>query len=96
MNKILSVHPAMQAFLDAGNTKPVVNYRPHPMQYIPEAPGKGAIVWPTNHQNHLKGHQNVSNTTYCYTSQVIRVGDNGEFETLNTIYKPIDNETKIS
>lgn len=88
MKEILSPSPEMQAFLDAGNKKPVVNYRYHPQQYIPTEPGEGAIVWPVNHGNHLKGFQNVSNNTYCHTSQVIRVGEHGEFETLNTIYKP--------
>lgn len=68
--------------------KPVVHYTPNPKQYIPVHPGGSALVWPVDHTNHVPG-QRVSNSTWCTTSEVVRVGDNGEFETLNTIYKPV-------
>ncbi len=62
--------------------KPVVNYRPHEDQHI--ALGQSALVWPDNHPSWL-----VSNTTYCRTTVVERLDADGEFETLNTIYRPI-------
>lgn len=45
--------------------------------------GSRALVHPLNHPSEL-----VSNTTYILTSNVVRIGENGEFETENTIYRP--------
>ena len=48
--------------------------------------GQSAIVTPIDHPD----TENVSNTKPVFTSQVVRVRaypDNGEFETLNTIYR---------
>lgn len=87
MNQLLTPHPEMVEFLAQGNTKPVVYYKDNIHQYIPKQIGEGAVVWPINHQNHLPSHK-VSNNASCYTSPAIRIGENGEFETLNTIYKP--------
>lgn len=89
MNQLLTPNPEMVEFLAKGNTKPVVHYTPNPHQFIPDVVGKGAMVWPVDHPNHLFS-QNVSNETACFTSAVIRIGENGEFETLNTIYKPVE------
>jgi hypothetical protein len=65
--------------------KPVVHYRNDGSQRIPL--GKFAFVRPIDHPNHVPGH-NVSNKEMVVTSKVIRIGSNGEFETMNTIYRP--------
>jgi len=44
---------------------------------------RSAIVWPINHTSEY-----VSNTKWATTSAVIRIGENGEFETENSIYQP--------
>jgi hypothetical protein len=59
------------------------------VQYIPSVDdfievGKGGCVYPINHPSSW-----VSNTSLCYTSTIVRKEANGEFETLNTIYKPV-------
>lgn len=46
--------------------------------------GCRAWVWPVDHIS-----PKVSNSTYVSTSPVIRIGENGEFETENSIYRPI-------
>ena len=58
--------------------KPVVHYRPDPYDFIKE--GKGAEVYALDHPR--------LGERYVYTSKVIVVGQNGQFETLNTIYVP--------
>ena len=68
--------------------KPVVLYRPHKHQHI--SVGAPAVVWPTNHPSLL-----VSNTTYCHTSVVQRLDADGEFETANTIYRPIKETSNV-
>lgn len=45
--------------------------------------GYPAIVLPVDHPD----TDNVSNLEFATTSRVVRVGNNGEFETLNTIYR---------
>lgn len=69
--------------------KPVVHYRPAPM-YPNIVEGQQALVYPIDHTNHAVG-QYVSNTTLVATSRVVKVCGNGEFETLNTIYRLADN-----
>ena len=59
--------------------KPVVRYK---IAYGKISVGTPAIVFPIDHPSEL-----VSNTNPALTSTVIRVGENGEFETKNTIYK---------
>lgn len=61
--------------------KPVVHYRPTDGDYIHL--DASARVLPLDHPSEL-----VSNTNYVRTSLVERIGENGEFETRNTIYKP--------
>lgn len=56
--------------------------------------GKSACVKPINHTNHVEG-QAVSNTRHVFTSVVISVNQNGEFETLNTYYKPLGNGQNV-
>jgi len=59
--------------------KPTVYYRNPLKSEIRE--GYGATIEPI-------GHPKLdSDGSLAYTSQVLRVGKNGEFETLNTIYK---------
>lgn len=62
--------------------KPVVNYRPNEYQHI--VVGRPATVWPENHPSYL-----VTNGRMCYTTVVERLDADGEFETMNTIYRPI-------
>ncbi len=45
--------------------------------------GNSAIVLPVDHPD----TDRVSNRNFVITSQVVRVGLNGEFETLNTVYQ---------
>lgn len=61
--------------------KPVVFYTPHPMQQI--RINEGALIFGLkNHPNpNLKGD-------VVHTSVVVNVGENGEFETMNTMYRP--------
>ena len=65
--------------------KPIVKYDNTKLSVI--ALGRGAIVMPVDHPNHLEDHQ-VSNTTHVLTSRVIKIHHDGSFETENTIYKP--------
>ena len=64
--------------------KPIVHYRNDKNTMI-GAVGSCAFVSPIDH-NHSNGR--VSNTTFVITSRIVRVGDNGEFETQNTVYRP--------
>lgn len=72
--------------------KPVVHYKPGSLS-SKLAVGHPAVVFPINHTNHVPG-QHVSNTKYIITSHVVHVGDHGEFETQNTIYRPENNNNK--
>lgn len=60
--------------------KPVVEYSHIPGSY-PQV-GRGTYILPHNHP----AEDRVSNTGPAITSPVIWVGDNGDFETKNTIY----------
>lgn len=62
-------------------TKAVVHYRSAGRSIIV---GHSALVYPVDHMSPL-----VSNTTIAHTSRVIAIRENGEFETLNSIYKPV-------
>jgi hypothetical protein len=44
---------------------------------------KSAVVLPVDHPD----TERVSNRDFATTSRVVRVGVNGEFETLNTTYR---------
>jgi hypothetical protein len=66
--------------------KPVVHYKE---LFTKPIAGKCAMVFPIDHTNHVFG-QNVSNTKPVLTSTVVATRKNGEFETLNTIYKPME------
>ena len=46
--------------------------------------GTGVVLVPVDHTSPF-----VTNGEPAVTSAVTRVGDNGEFETKNTIYKPV-------
>lgn len=61
--------------------KKVVNFK-DPIKIVV---GESAIVFPVNHPD----KNNVSNTRHVYTSSVVKVNEDGSFETLNTIYKPL-------
>ena len=63
-------------------TKRVVLYRNNGEQRIGSV-GDHALVEPINHTSPL-----VSNTTTVLTSRIVRLGEDGEFETENTIYRP--------
>ena len=65
--------------------KPTVHYNNLLLSVI--ALGRGALVAPVDHPNHLASHA-VSNTKHVLTSRVIKVHYDGSFETENTIYKP--------
>lgn len=65
--------------------KPTVHYNNLLLSVI--ALGRGALVAPIDHPNHLADHA-VSNTKHVLTSRVIKVHYDGSFETENTIYKP--------
>lgn len=70
--------------------KPIVNYKPSDIDFIQI--GCRATVIPTNHPSDL-----VSNTKIVLTTEVISYNkETGEFETLNTIYKPLPNDTTSS
>ena len=62
--------------------KPVVLYRMNVYHTIPGI-GAPAMVAPVNHPG-----TEVSNTCHVLTSPIVRVGEDGEFETRNTIYRP--------
>lgn len=67
--------------------KKTVNYTPCKYDFIKV--GQGAIVWPTNHPD----ADRVSNTAPVRTSMVLQHDEKtGEFETENTLYKPIEEE----
>lgn len=64
--------------------KPIVRYTPIPDHDFIEA-GYRALVLPVDHPSPY-----VSNTRSVSTSRVLSHNkDTGEFETLNTIYKPV-------
>lgn len=59
------------------------------VQYVPSdydkiVLGQGGKVYPVDHTSVW-----VDNGRICYTSEIIRVEENGEFETKNSIYKPV-------
>ena len=63
--------------------KKVVHYSD--LRYTPVV-GKMAMVIPVDHPD----TENVSNNTWVYTSDVVRVDEvTGIFETLNTVYEPV-------
>lgn len=63
--------------------KKIVHYNKHPLNRI--TINRPAVVWPIDHPD----SRNVSNTKPVFTSPVLSYDeDTGEFETLNTIYKP--------
>ena len=47
--------------------------------------GQSAIITPVDHPDSA----NVSNKKYALTSQIVSIGEDGEFETVNTSYKLI-------
>lgn len=64
--------------------KPVVHYT----ELFTYEIGGCAILVPTNHPNHIPGH-NVSNTKPVITSEVLGYNvETGLLETKNTIYMP--------
>lgn len=64
--------------------KQVVHYTPSENDFIKV--GHGAFIKPLNHPD----AERVSNTRYVFTSQVVAYDrDTDEFETLNTLYKPM-------
>lgn len=65
--------------------KPVVQYAD---VGGPVVVGQRVSVLPLNHPDTY----NVTNGYPAWTSAVLRIGDNGEFETKNTIYVPSNNE----
>ena len=66
--------------------KPVVRYRSDMPAHI--VIGLGALIHPIDHPNHHPEHR-ISNNRYILTSKVIDYDmESGEFETLNTKYKP--------
>lgn len=70
--------------------KRVVFYDPSAETFI--LLGSSAYVFPINHDSPL-----VSNTKHVLTSEVISVDPGtGEFETLNTIYKPCEGAEKLA
>ena len=64
--------------------KPVVHYRTDVKSIIQDV-GGWALIHPVDHPN---PNGLVSNECNVYTSEIVRRGDNGEFETRNTIYRP--------
>jgi hypothetical protein len=62
--------------------KPVVKYKP--TEYDKIKLGINAFIFPMTHTSPF-----VSNNTHVFTSVVIRIGENGEFETKNSIYRPL-------
>lgn len=70
--------------------KQIVNYKPSDTDFIQV--GCRATIIPTNHPSLL-----VSNTRIAVTTEVISYNkETGEFETLNTIYKPLPDDTTPS
>ncbi len=70
--------------------KPVVHYK----ELLACDVGYSAYVFPVDHPNHNVNH-NVSNQQYAITSKVINIehddlGRIKRFETLNTIYEPVN------
>ncbi len=64
--------------------KQVVHYRPTENDFIKV--GHGAFVMPIDHPD----SERVSNLRYVITSRVVAYDrDSDEFETLNTLYKPV-------
>jgi hypothetical protein len=64
-------------------SKKIVHYKSDKLSYFIE--GASALVHTVDHPG-----ETVSNTKAVLTSVVIRVDhSNGEFETLNTIYRPL-------
>jgi hypothetical protein len=61
--------------------KPTVRYAPDKSQYIKV--GLPAFIFPIDHQSDF-----VSNKTVATTSKVIKVEEDGKFETQNTLYVP--------
>jgi hypothetical protein len=64
-------------------TKATVLYAPTPHDYI--VVGEGAQVYPIDHTSLL-----VTNTCLANTTKVLLKNDDGSFETLNSIYKPVE------
>lgn len=63
--------------------KKTVHYQPTAQDFIEV--GHSAAVRPVDHPGEY-----VSNTTWVRTSEVIRKDEGGVFETMNTIYKPME------
>lgn len=63
--------------------KPVVHYSRTNGDDPPKV-GYPALIYPTDHPSNW-----VSNTQLARTSPVVRVGQKGEFETMNTLYRPV-------
>ena len=59
--------------------KKVVRYS---AMLVPPKVGYNAVVLPVDHPD----SEQVSNQDFATISRVVRVGDKGEFETLNTVY----------
>ena len=64
--------------------KPVVHYRKDLQTQIADVGGY-SLISPIDHPN---PNGTVSNKSFVLTSRVVRVGENGEFETQNTVYRP--------
>lgn len=56
-----------------------------PSKYDKIKRGQEGQVFPVDHTSVW-----VDNGRICYTSEIIRTEENGEFETMNSIYKPVD------
>ena len=70
-------------------TKATVHYRPS--QYDLIKVGASATVFPIDHTSPF-----VSNEKVCFTSTVQSYNrETGVFETLNSIYKPLKEETNV-
>jgi len=61
--------------------RPVVKYRPSPNDVIKV--GHSAFIHPINHTS-----PRVSNNSFVFTSMVMEVFKDGQFETMNTLYQP--------
>lgn len=72
--------------VDFPRPKPVVHYTPHMEQQI--FLNKAALIYGVpDHYNQSRVH---FASPYVITSMVVRIGMAGEFETMNTVYKPIE------
>jgi len=72
--------------------KPTVHY--DATKFVAITLGGSAFVHPVDHPNHIVGHA-VSNTKIVKTSKVVFYNETtGEFETLNTLYKPCGPNSK--